>query len=91
MSKPSPHVMAQALKIADDASRTDIESFGVEIESERYTYALTDHHGDEVGQVCNASFTLRKATAYLVERQLAEVVLNGDGAEAVRLRVERFA
>lgn len=84
-----PALTKVAIRIADGATRSDIECLCLEMPGTPGRYALVDGSGNTVKSTEAASERIREAIGYLVKRGLASV---DDGGPAVvaTLHVERF-
>jgi hypothetical protein len=80
---------ALAVRIADGATRSDIECLCLELPGTPGRYALVDGKGRAVKSTEQASERIREAIEYLVRRRLAAVDSAGPAA-VVTLHVERF-
>jgi hypothetical protein len=81
-------IIARALVLADEASRSDIECYFLMLG--RGVYAPADVNGRRVHTLAEADPDTVDKVFYLVDRGLAEVQRQPDGAEHVVLRIERF-
>lgn len=81
-------ILARAIAIADDAARSDVESFW--LASERGVYRPLDENGKPVESLEDADIYVLDRAAYLVDRGLAEFSTDADGHVVIVLRLDLF-